>query len=425
VTCGGSSAVDHQLFISVADNEFGRFQIDIRRNVPPRLLKVLPGSPNGEAHAGRLFGLSDVDAEYVSTLLRTRSSPMKIQFSRTSPVRRIVALVGAAALVVGAASQFATQSAGAAAKAPVKPKAKPNAKPYAPNGRAPKAAGPFLWEIASTDPSLPSVSSFEAATTKIVPNSKIFSLLVIGSDARPGENFQRTRGDAISLIVWNPAWNKGIIVGFPRDAYVAIPGKGNGKITSALALGGPSLLLQTVNSLSRLNTQNYVVTGFAGFTKMVNDIGGVNVLVDPAMNDKASGALFAKGWFAMNGNAALAFNRNRKGIATGASGRALNNGRFLIYTLAKLREEVTDVNGLIKWIKSMQANAATNLKTGDLLVLAQMARSIDPNNMQNIVLQGKNIKVKSGKLTEDAVLLNPSYFGFFTDIGHDAVNDGR
>jgi LCP family protein required for cell wall assembly len=332
---------------------------------------------------------------------------MKNQFARTSPVRRAIALAGAAALVVGAASHLATQSAGAAAKPVVKAKA--NTKIYAPNGRAPKAAGPFLWEIASTDASLPSVSSFEAASTKIVPNNKIFSLLVIGSDARPGENFQRTRGDSISLVVWNPAWNKGIIVGFPRDSYVAIPGKGNGKITSALALGGPELLLQTVNSLSRLNTQNYVVTGFAGFTKMVNDIGGVNVLVDPAMNDKASGALFAKGWFAMNGNAALAFNR----------------GRFLIYTLAKLREEVTDVNGLIQWIKSMQANAATNLKTGDLLVLAQMARSIDPNNMQNIVLQGKNIKVKSGKLTEDAVLLNPSYFGFFTDIGHDAVNDGR
>ena len=361
---------------------------------------------------------------------------MKFQFARTSPVRRIVALVGAAALVVGGASQLATQSAGAAAKPAAKPakgkpakgkpaKGKPNTKPYAPNGRAPKPAGPFLWEIASTDASLPSVSSFEAATTKIVPNNKIFSLLVIGSDARPGENFQRTRGDSAHLIVWNPAWNKGIIVGFPRDSYVDIPGKGKGKITSALALGGPELLLQTVNSISRLNTQNYVVTGFAGFTKMIDDIGGVNVLVDPAMNDKVSGALFSKGWFAMNGKGALAFNRNRKSVAGGDFGRSLNHGRFLIYTLAKLREEVTDVNGLIKWIKSMQANAATNLKTGDLLVLAQMARSIDPNNMQNIVLQGKNIKVKTGKLTEDAVLLNPSYFGFFTDVAHDAVNDGR
>jgi LCP family protein required for cell wall assembly len=350
---------------------------------------------------------------------------MKNQFARTSPARRIVALVGAAAFVVGAASHLATASAGAATKKAAAKSKKVNTKAYAPNGRAPKAAGPFLWEIASTDPSLPSVASFEAATTKIVPNNKIFSLLVIGSDARPGENFQRTRADSISLIVWNPAWNKGIRVGFPRDAYVAIPGKGNGKITSTLALGGPDLLLKTVNSITRLNTQNYVVTGFSGFSKMVNDIGGVNVLVDPAMNDKVSGAIFAKGWFAMNGNAALAFNRNRKSVAGGDFGRSLNHGRFLIYTLAKLREEVTDVNGLIKWIKSMQANAATNLKTGDLLVLAQMARSIDPNNMQNIVLQGKNIKVKTGKLTEDAVLLNPSYFGFFTDIGRDGVNDGR
>jgi polyisoprenyl-teichoic acid--peptidoglycan teichoic acid transferase len=365
-----------------------------------------------------------------------RVSKPAISRSTTRAVAVLGALGVSASLLLPAITAQAAAKKPAAkpaakttSKTPAKPgtvkSKKPNTVLLAPNGRAPKPAGPFLWEIQSTDAELPSSNSFEAATTKIVPNNKLFKLLVIGSDARPGEPLDRTRGDSVHLIVWNPAWNKGIIVGFPRDSYVDIPGRGKDKLTSALAVGGPALMLQTVNNISKLNVENYVVTGFQGFTNMVNDIGGVNVLVDPQMSDPASGATFQKGWFAMNGPAALAFTRNRKAGVGSDLGRSLNQGRFLLYTLAKLREETSDVNGLAKWIGSFRTNTKTNLKTGDLMLLAQIARSIDPNNMQNVVLQGKNAKVKIGKLSQDVVQLDPRFAGFFQDISHDAVNDGR
>jgi LCP family protein required for cell wall assembly len=325
-----------------------------------------------------------------------------------------------------------TASAATKKKAPAKSSTKKGTKPkvpnktlYKPNGRAPKPAGPFLWDVASTDPALPSSNSFEAATTKIVPNNKLYKLLVIGSDARPGENIQRTRADSIHVIVWNPAFNKGSIIGFPRDSYVDIPGKGKGKLTGALSMGGPQLLLQTINKMSNLNIENYVVTGFQGFTNIVNDIGGVNVLVDPPMNDTSSGATFQKGWFAMNGQAALAFNRNRKGGVFSDLTRSQNHGRFILYTLAKMREETSDVNGLAKWIKTLKANTATNVKPGDMMLLAQIARNIDPANIQNVVLQGKDKTVKTGKLSESVIELNPGFRGLFIDVGRDGVNDGR
>ncbi len=358
------------------------------------------------------------------TRLMRKGSP-----ARVGIVLGVIALSASAVLPqvtaqAAAKKPAAKKPAGKSAGGTTKPKV-PRKTLYVPNGRPPKPAGPFLWEINSTDPALPSVNSFEAATTKIVPNNKLLKLLVIGSDARPGENFQKTRGDSIHLIVWNPAFNKGIIVGFPRDSYVDIPGKGKGKITGALTAGGPALLMQTVNKLSGIGVENYVVTGFQGFTNMVNDIGGINVLVDPQMSDPNSGATFQKGWFAMNGNAALAYSRNRKGGVGSDLLRSQNQGRLLLYALAKLREETSDVNGLAKWIASLRANSATNLKTGDLMIMAQIARSIDPANMQNVVLQGKPVKVKTGKVKEDAIQLNPGYVGFFTDIGRDAVNDGR
>ncbi len=300
----------------------------------------------------------------------------------------------------------------------------PNKVLRAPNGRPPKPPAPFFWDVPSGDASLVGEKSFEAATTKIVPSNKILKLLIVGSDAREGQPVSRTRADSIHLLLWNPAFNKGILVGFPRDSIVPT-GKGERKLTETLSTGGPKELVDAINRLSGLKVDDYIITGFGGFVKMVDEIGGVNVLVDPAMNDTASGATFQKGWFAMNGQAALAFSRNRKGVANGDFTRSFNQGSLLLYSLAKLREEVSDAPGLVKWIRILQANTDTNLKPTDMLTLAQIARSIDPSSMQNVVLAGKNTKLGSGKKAQDAIRLNPGYVGFFADVARDAVNDGR
>lgn len=310
-------------------------------------------------------------------------------------------------------------------KSPKTSKAKkPNKVLRAPNGRPPKPAAPFIWDTPSGDANLVGERSFEAATTKIVPNNKILKLLIVGSDAREGQPVSRTRADSIHVLLWNPAFNKGILVGFPRDSIVPTKA-GERKLTETLATGGPDLLLDAVSRLSGLKIEDYVITGFGGFVKMIDEIGGVNVLVDPAMNDTVSGATFQKGWFAMNGQAALAFSRNRKGVANGDFTRSYNQGSLLLYSLAKLREEVSDAPGLVRWVRILQANADTNLKPTDMLTLAQIARSIDPSNMQNVVLAGKNAKLGSGKKAQDAIRLNPGYVGFFADVSRDAVNDGR
>lgn len=56
VTRGSSSGVDHHLFISFVDNDFGRFHIGIRLEACRMSPKVLLGSPNRKAGTGRLFG---------------------------------------------------------------------------------------------------------------------------------------------------------------------------------------------------------------------------------------------------------------------------------------------------------------------------------------------------------------------------------
>lgn len=348
------------------------------------------------------------------------------------PTRRRYAIAVLASLITGAltvgpvlaATKPTSKPSSKASSKNVRKGTKPNKVLRVPNGRPPKPAAPFLWDVESPDPSLPGEKSFEAATTRVVPNNRLYKMLIVGSDARPGEPVDRTRADSIHILMWNPAFNKGILVGIPRDSIVPTA-NGERKLTETLATGGPASLLEAVNRLSGLKIDNYVITGFGGFVTMVNEIGGVNVLVNPAMNDVYSGATFSKGWFAMNGEAALAFSRNRKGVANGDFTRSYNQGSLLLYTLAKLREEVSDAPSLIKWITILRSNAVSNVKPTDMLVLAQIARSVDPSNMQNVVLAGKNAKLGKGKKAQAAIRLNPGYTGFFTDISRDAVNDGR
>lgn len=293
---------------------------------------------------------------------------------------------------------------------------------YPANGKAPGPAVAFDWEhvlpaelLAGGKISV--ASSSEQVLKNTVGEQKLFKLLIIGSDARPKENFLKTRADSLHIFLWNPALERGTLVGIPRDSYVNLGNGRSGKVNGSLAGAGPENVLRVVNQLSGLKIQHYAITGFAGFTKMVNQVGGVNVLVDPAMNDKKSGATFAKGWVAMNGNAALAYSRNRYGVAGGDFDRSLNQGKLLRIGLAKLRSETSTASGLLKWVRAFEGNGATNFKPADLLVFAQLARQMNPDKIENRVLEGK--PGMAGKAS--VVRLAPTTAALFRDLAPDGV----
>src|SRR5207245_2005927 len=68
-----------------------------------------------------------------------------------------------------------------------------------------------------------------------VPADLLF-FLVVGSDARPGEDVRRSRADSIHIVAVDPQTRRGTVLGLPRDSYVDIPGHGRQKINAALAL---------------------------------------------------------------------------------------------------------------------------------------------------------------------------------------------
>src|SRR5579884_1045193 len=141
------------------------------------------------------------------------------------------------------------------------------------------ATGPVVAPISN---GLPNGSPYGPAipfTSSVAVPTDLVWILVIGSDARPGQDVRHSNGDSIHLVGVDPGTGAGTIVGFPRDSWVAIPGHGTGKINSSLALGGPELMAQTVRQLTGLPVDYYFLTGFDGFQKIVDQVGGVDVNV--------------------------------------------------------------------------------------------------------------------------------------------------
>ena len=249
-----------------------------------------------------------------------------------------------------------------------------------------------------------------------IPSDLVF-VLALGSDARPREDLLRTRADSIHLIAINPRSRQGTIVGFPRDSYVQFPNGRRGKINDALARGGPEYVAETVRRLTGLPVHYVVTTGFVGFQKMVDELGGLDMHVDRRMNDRMSGARFQPGWHHFVGGEALAYARNRNDVPYGDFSRSENQGALLLAGLAKLRAEVADDPSLLRWADVLRRNVRFDVPADHLPRLAALARRVAPERMTNVVLPGRVGYAGSASvvfLTQDAPRL-------FADLRDDAV----
>ena len=252
-----------------------------------------------------------------------------------------------------------------------------------------------------------------------VPENLVF-VLAIGSDARPGTDPRRGNADSIHLLAIDPATGSGTVLGFPRDAWVEIPGRGKNKINAALRLGGTQLMAETVRQLTGLPVHYTVLTGFEGFQRMVDDLGGVNVEVGRKMNDLSSGAVFDPGWHHMTGAEALAYARNRKDAPNGDFSRSEAQGHLMLSGLAKLRAEVGDDAGLGQWIDVLLRYADLDSPPWELRQLATLARTLDPARLTNLVVPGRNGTANS----QFVVFLGDAAARIFLDLRADAVIGG-
>jgi LCP family protein required for cell wall assembly len=216
-------------------------------------------------------------------------------------------------------------------------------------------------------------------------------VLAIGSDARPGicMPVDRCLADSLHLIGINPKQRAATILGFPRDSYVPIPGVGTERINNALFRGGPELVVRTVEQLTGISIDYYLLASFAQVIDMVDGIGGLEVDVPYPMSDEASGAVFSEGLQVLTGEQTLAFSRNRKDTPEGDFSRSENQGLVLMAALQAFQGQFEDdPSALFRWIAIGSADLQTDLGLDEVFELMLTATSIEPSKVNNLVVRG-------------------------------------
>jgi LCP family protein required for cell wall assembly len=262
------------------------------------------------------------------------------------------------------------------------------------------------------------IEQAHAEHVPVLDGSEPIFVLLLGSDARPGEQVSRLRADSVHIVAINPAEAKMTIVGFPRDSMVPIPGFGTNKINAAMVNGGPELVVETVEELTGLTMDYWALTGFRGFDAMITQVGGLTMDVPFDVVDSAAGASIEAGEQTLSGDDALAFARARKSLPTGDFGRSENHGRLIIAALAQFKREFTsDPSRLLAWVAAGLRNAESNVPLDQLLSLAFTATSLNSKRVVNIVVPG-SVGMNG---TTSVVNLNAEAL---RTISRDLANDG-
>jgi LCP family protein required for cell wall assembly len=167
-----------------------------------------------------------------------------------------------------------------------------------------------------------------------VDNGEPANFLVIGTDSRnfvANEEQARAfgsesevggeRSDAIMVVHVDPDLKEGFVVSFPRDLWVTIPDHGEGRINAAIGYGGPELVIETLKANYDVPITHYLEVDFAGFEKIVDTIGGVDIYFPtPARDGITRNGQFASlsgldipeaGCRELNGQQALQYVRSR------------------------------------------------------------------------------------------------------------------
>jgi len=245
------------------------------------------------------------------------------------------------------------------------------------------------------------------------PDSRGFNYLLVGSDSREGLSAAQRkdlhtgkdagrRTDSIILVHVPQDGGQPALISIPRDSYVPIPGHGSNKINASFSIGGPNLLVQTVEQVTDLHIDGYVEIGFAGFASVVDSVDGVRICVPFHMNDKKAGINLQKGCQVLDGRNALGYVRARYSDPRGDIGRAERQRQFLGAIMKKALTPSTVLVPSRYWdfshaaAKGLIVGDDTSMRDASRVLLALRAASKDEALSLVVPIQSLNYQTSAG-----------------------------
>src|ERR1700737_3801634 len=225
-----------------------------------------------------------------------------------------------------------------------------------------------------------------------------FTVLLLGSDDDAKFPPDRLNTQSMILVRVDPTARQATMLSIPRDLWVPIPNQGVGKISTAYQLGGAQAAIAAVESNFGVHVDQYVWMGLNGLVKLVDQLGGGNVIVtNPVMDDFYPWDI-APGNYAwdyyrvavlpgavhLDGVHALQYVRSRHGDLRGDFARSERQQQLLMAIKAKA--EHWNVANLPNLATAMNGEIKTSIGVDRLRALLAISNYFDGSNIHRLVL---------------------------------------
>ncbi|MFF4490993.1 LCP family protein [Streptomyces sp. NPDC001544] len=208
------------------------------------------------------------------------------------------------------------------------------------------------------------------------------NILVLGSDTRSGSNRKlgggtddgSARSDTAMIVHIYKGHKKAAVVSMPRDTLIDRPqctdtqGRTHPAakavmFNEAYSTGGAACTVKTVESLTGLRMDHYLEVDFAGFQKLIDELGGVKVHTTKNIDDPQSHLDLKAGTHQLTGKQALGLVRTRHGVGDGSDLGRIQLQQAFVKALVNQVKEI----GVFTNPKKLfdLANTATKTVTAD------------------------------------------------------------
>ena len=282
--------------------------------------------------------------------------------------------------------------------------------------------------------SINKIDVFNGIEKRPEKKSTAMNYLLVGSDTREGLSKAELkalrvgsvataagkRSDTMLLVHISKARDTAVMISIPRDTFALIPEHTSktgklipavySKINSSFNWGGAPLLIQTIEEMTELKIDHYIEINFAGFARIVDSIGGVEICTKKNINDPKSHLVLEAGVHTLNGIESLKYVRTREFDGMGDIGRMQRQQAFMSAVLRKATSAGVLLNPvtMASFINSALSAVTTDseLKNSDLIALAKQMKSLSTSSVRTLTVPLSDLNYYSNGVTS-AVLWDP------------------
>jgi LCP family protein required for cell wall assembly len=239
-----------------------------------------------------------------------------------------------------------------------------------------------------------------------VPTGSI-NIVLLGSDQRPYETSWRT--DVVIVVSVNPNLPTVTMWSIPRDTWLYVPNWTFQRInladTHGAAVGypggGPGLVKAAIEYNFGIHVDYYARVDFAGLMRIVDTLGGVDILLDCPVEDGFPDDPITEdpsvvtqisytepGFYHVDGKHALWLSRSRKTTSEFARSRRQHRVLKGIWEKANQLGLITRLPEL--W-EELNATVQTDLTLDNVLWLASIGLQLDPSRVRSGFIDGGNL----------------------------------